>query len=72
MQLAALSCVLYVMQYIISIIHSYSSVDYGLQVLYWTRRIRAAGVLKIKRKVKKRRQRIRVCWISLIPDEITR
>lgn len=53
MQLAALSCVLYVMQYIISIIHSYSSVDYGLQVLYWTRRIRAAGVLKIKRKAKK-------------------
>lgn len=53
MQLAALSCVLYVMQYIINIIHSYSSVDYGPQVLYWTGRIQAAGVLKIKRKAKK-------------------
>ena len=31
MQLAALSCVLYVMQYFISIIHSYSGVDYRLQ-----------------------------------------
>lgn len=71
MQLAALSCVLYVMQYIISIIHSYSSVDYGLQVLYWTRGIRAAGVLKIKRKAKKG-DRGSGCRISLIPDEIIR
>lgn len=50
MQLAALSCVLYVMQYFISIIHSYSSTDYGLQILYWTRWKQAAGVLKIKKK----------------------
>lgn len=53
MQLAALSCVLYVMQYIISIIHSYSGLDYVLQVLYWPRRIRAAAVLKIKKTPKK-------------------
>jgi len=50
MQLAALSCVLYVMQYFISIIHSYSGVDYRLQILYWTRWNQAAGVLKIKKK----------------------
>lgn len=50
MQLAALSCVLYVMQYFISIIHSYSGMDYRLQILYWTRWNQAAGVLKIKKK----------------------
>lgn len=48
MQLAALSCVLYVMQYFISIIHSYSGTDYRLQMLYWPGWNQAAGVLKIK------------------------
>lgn len=55
MQLAALSCVLYAMQYFISIIHSYSDVDYRLQILYWTRWNQAAGVLKIKREKAKKR-----------------
>lgn len=59
MQLAALSCVLYVMQYFISSIHSYSSVDYRLQILYWTRWNQAAGVLKIKREKAKERERER-------------
>ncbi len=52
MQLAALSGVLYVMQYFISIIHSYSGTDYRLQILYWTRWNQAAGLLKIKKKKK--------------------
>lgn len=50
MQLAALSCVLYVMQYFINIIHSYSGVDYRLQIRYWTGWNQAAGVLKINNK----------------------
>lgn len=59
MQLAALSCVLYVMQYFISIIHSYSGMDYRLQILYWTRWNQAAGVLKIKKKKTTERERKR-------------
>lgn len=57
MQLAALSCVLYVMQYFISIIHSYSGMDYRLQILYWTRWNQAAGVLKIKKKTTERERK---------------
>lgn len=69
MQLAALSCELYVMQYFISIIHSHSATDYRLHILYWTRWNQAAEIWKMGKKTKK-------CHIegeckkkdSLIPD----